>query len=253
MDLVMHPISLVFYSAAAAYFMPLYRWHLSLLLLGILNFKALPFIYTLRILPALLRLYAFPTPPRPLDVATLFAFHTTQSRVSLCECDVNLHKSNSTFLVDLDISRAELLSRLLSGAYNRLSRTAIFEGDTPKNVNIILAGVDVSFHRELLPGQIYQIRSRILSWDHKWMFVISYMVQTGIRLDMVDREGGRTAVMSDQKIRKKVFAVAISKYVVKVGRRTVPPQKLLEAVGSLKDLSRDIEERRISGLDSLYH
>lgn len=85
------------------------------------------------------------------------------------------------------------------------------------------------------------------------MLVISYMVQTGIRLDMVDREGGRTAVMSDQKIRKKVFAVAISKYVVKVGRRTVPPQKLLEAVGSLKDLSRDIEERRISGLDSLYH
>ena len=61
------------------------------------------------------------------------------------------------------------------------------------------------FKRELKPFEKYKISSRILAWDRKWLFVISKFVTA----------------------ENKVNAIAITKYVFKVGRLTIAPEEYL--------------------------
>jgi hypothetical protein len=167
----------------------------------------------------------------------------------MLECDVNLHKSNSTYLIDLDICRAELLTRLLS---HGLRRTG---------ARLVLAGIDISFRREIRPLQAYETHSRILAWDNKWIYVLSYHTKPGI---VVDKDAGEDSlgwlevllgkaesVKTQSKTTGLVFTVSVSKYVAKAGRRTVPPHELLKAGGLLH--STESEARRANSLDILLN
>lgn len=149
------------------------------------------------------------------------------SRTSLLETDYNLHKSNSTYFSDLDVSRTALVSRLYSPGVGIVSKeldqeflTASKEEGKPapkrKHVSVILGSVYCTFKREIKPFELYEMHSKVISWDKKWMYILTSFKRPA-------RGGGD----------KTVLAVALSKYVVKKGRLTVSPERLLRASGFL--------------------
>ncbi|KAJ5512081.1 hypothetical protein N7463_001633 [Penicillium fimorum] len=88
--------------------------------------------------------------------------------------------------------------------------------------------------------QEYEVWSRVLTWDQKWLYIVTHFVQKGSvkQDDLVTHElmTGKIYVTGSGKSRDKsarpvVFAV--SKYVFKKGRLTVAPERILRASGLL--------------------
>ncbi|KDN70838.1 putative capsule polysaccharide biosynthesis protein [Colletotrichum sublineola] len=169
------------------------------------NFKRFPFVWHFRV------------------------FLVTPSRVALLEMDYNLHKSNSTYFSDLDVARTDLLASLRAEAI----RGGLYK-EYKNGVMVLLAGTSCTFKKEISPGAAFDMHSRILTWDRKWLYVVTHFVekQKGAELRTYQPwkkpEDGATTYKSPV-----VFATAISKCVVKAGRLTVPPEKFLQAAGVL--------------------
>ncbi|OJJ67591.1 hypothetical protein ASPBRDRAFT_186109 [Aspergillus brasiliensis CBS 101740] len=208
---------------------------LSILLLPFLlvtNFKSLPLVYSFQLLPSLYRLLRprlsrnTTTPqqqptnqtlvsPHPINtlnpisypaLPSLFRPHTTHTHCPIPEIDLNLHKSNSTFFTDADLSRARLLSHLLGPALASM-------GGMP-----ILAAVQARFLREIRPFQRYSVSTRILAWDQRSVFTVTYFLRG-----------------KGYSIEEGVLAVLVSRYVVKCGRVTVSPVEVFKQAGLLVD------------------
>ena len=130
-----------------------------------------------------------------------------------------------------------------------------------------LGGVTCTFKRELKPYRTYEIWTRVLSWDEKWVYVISHIVkpsrvkptmysdQPGKRNDSGSRRSffrKKTASISESSssdqaygsskfsqspssssspstVHPAIYAVSIAKYVFKQGRLTIPPTTFLQA------------------------
>lgn len=215
-------------------------WTLAACLL-LTNAKSLPLAHSLRLLPSLYRLFrprlfGRPNPGKGIPTAigsgasrasaALFSHYRTSSRAVPFDLDVNLHKSNSTFFADADISRAALLTKLLSQGLASLSTIPL------------LAAVQCSFKREIKPLQAYDVSSRILTWDDKSLWVVTYFLQSGFKLPAdVEVFGGKgvEGLMGDKGLRRGVFAVMVSRYVCKKGRETVEPGRAFRAAGLLVD------------------
>ena len=115
----------------------------------------------------------------------------------------------------------------------------------PGNLLIALGGNSCHFHREIPPYTRFEIWTRVLSWDRKWLYVVSHFVEEGafrpknyiLQLRRGSRskgwvgkgvgEGGLSEEERRMKLRKKVYASSVSKYVVKKGRLTIPPELVL--------------------------
>ncbi|KAK4139719.1 putative capsule polysaccharide biosynthesis [Dichotomopilus funicola] len=204
------------------------------------NAKSLPLAHSFRLLPSfyglLLKPRLFPVakktgvlPSEPSTAAAarpaLFKHHVTSSRAVLLDLDINMHKSNSTFFADADINRAELLTRLLGPG---LAATG------PPAAIPLLAAVQCNFKREISPFQAYHLSSRILAWDDKSLFTVTYFLKPGAKLPAdVEVAGGPGAVLGDPSLKRSVYAVMVTRYVCKAGRVTVEPAAVLEAAGLL--------------------
>lgn len=138
-----------------------------------------------------------------------------------------MHKSNSTFYADLDLSRIELLVILFKDAITPLSpRTTL----TPENAYsrrnrrrpliAALGGVVCLFRREIKPYQRYELVSRVLAWDGKWMYIVSYFLKPS---------GQKAIEMTEDRI----LASAVSRYVFKQGRQTMQPAEVFRNLGLL--------------------
>lgn len=154
----------------------------------------------------------------------LFIPSSITSRTPLLETDYNIHKSNSTYFSDLDISRTALVSRIYSPGMSVVSKELDKElasnDSKPKKklpMYIALGSVYCSFKREIKPYELFEIQSKVAAWDQKWLYILSFF----LRPEKRKGEG------------KTLFATAISKYVVKKGRLTVPPERVLRASGFL--------------------
>ncbi|KAF7589410.1 hypothetical protein BBP40_004314 [Aspergillus hancockii] len=178
-----------------------------------------------------------------IKTPTVFLPFITTTYAPLLECDYNLHKSNSTYFTDLDASRSHLLSRLCYDGLRVVERELSAEGK-PGMMAAIIGSVTTSFKKEIRIFQQYEVWSRILTWDRKWLYIVTYFVQKG----SVKPRGFATGTTSNNHAprsahsRKKsnvtepvIFATAVSKYVFKKGRLTVPPEGLLRASGLLGD------------------
>jgi hypothetical protein len=157
-----------------------------------------------------------------------------KSRSPATECDFNLHKSNSTYITDLDVSRAYLSGLLFAPIF--------LNPIDSMHCNLIVSGIACTFHREIKPYQLYEVWSRVASWDDKWIYVVSHFVARS-------KHSPRRYVMpGDASINSKkmeklahpvderhesVFASAVTRMVFKRGRLTVPPQRALEICGIL--------------------
>jgi hypothetical protein len=205
------------------------------------------------------------------ELLLLFRLHVTSSRAVALDLDANIHKSNSTFFTDADISRATLLTRLFSRALVDVATHSAASpsssspirrnGPRPVAANMILAAVQSRFLREIRPYQRYAVASRVLAWDDRAIFFVTYFLRPGAVLPAErDVRGGPMAVVRDEKVRKSVFAVLLSKYVVKLGRTTVNPEVLLSAAGLFEKQSGEnltsvsaVEEARLNGIDYVKH
>ncbi|KAL1890042.1 hypothetical protein Sste5346_008477 [Sporothrix stenoceras] len=215
---------------------------LLLLLFMALNLKSLPFVWTARIFGAMIRHTLWPR--KPLPQQSLFHYSITRSRTSLMETDYNFHKSNSTYFADLDASRTHLVMYLLGpgvAAVGRNQATKIVvspdDGVTPMkgSLGVGLGAVFCSFRKEIAPYQPYEMWSRVLSWDRKWLYVMTHFVVKG-KVKPSSWDGDKTGrpkkewtAADEANLQKHVIATAISKYVFKLGRFTVHPTFLMES------------------------
>ncbi|KAI2618105.1 capsule polysaccharide biosynthesis protein [Hypoxylon sp. NC1633] len=213
----------------------------------LVNWKSLPLAWTFRVFGSMishfvLRRFHTHTPDK------LFHPVITPSHVSLLEVDYNIHKSNSTYFADLDVSRSQLVSHLLARgchavANNAATKLVMDPSDPSKpakgQFGVMLGAVHCSFKKELQPYQRYEMWSRVLSWDRKWMYIITHFVEKGAVKPRSWAQGSfgatRKTEGKPQDWEKKIHATAISKYVFKVGRLTVHPAILIEASGLLPE------------------
>lgn len=204
----------------------------------------------------------------------LFETYKTCSCAIPFDIDINFHKSNSTFFLDADISRAALFSRLFSQALVDiacLSRDLHASGeDTAKGVSykhrllpaasLILASTHASFLRPIAPLERYDVVSRVLSWDPTALFFVTYFINPDkeIRLSAPGEKEmeasdilGPAEIMKDATMRKALFAVLVSRYVVRLGRQKITPQDLIVAAGlegrDGKSIDR-MERARVAGM-----
>jgi hypothetical protein len=172
----------------------------------------------------------------------LFGYIVTSSRSPLLECDINGHKSDSTYFSDLDVHRIHLLTRLFKGAGDlslRPARPNVAREDRPKKMRVLLGGTCCSFRREIKPYAAYEIHSRVLAWDEKWLYVVSYFVKpasaakmASLRKKKKEEKTGDKGEMADLA-KGMVYTSAITKFVFKEGRKTVRPADALEELGLL--------------------
>jgi hypothetical protein len=200
----------------------------------------------LRLLPSLFRLLrprlfrqsasrkSSPCPDSVFDCCFV-----SSSRAALLDIDLNLHKSNSTFFSDADINRAAFLTRTFGESLADPRLTADAAG---KNANLILAGVQAKFLREVKPLQRYMMVSAILTWDERGLFVITYFVRPGR-----DKGIGGSAKQAasparhlfscstDSKQRPShLLAVLVSRYVARASRTKIEPLQLLQRAGLVR-------------------
>ncbi|RAK97176.1 thioesterase family protein [Aspergillus ibericus CBS 121593] len=220
----------------------LVSWRTLALVLALLSFKNLPGVWHIRLgYHLLLNLRRrptdppFPTCPPPstttksIKTHPIFAPHTLTTHTSLWETDYNFHKSNSTYFSDLDISRTAIVTRVYTPGITLISKQLDAElchvskeegrENVGKTLYIALGSTFTSFKREIKPFEGYKVVSRVVGWDRKWVYVLSLFVS----------EKGRGK--GNGKGKGRVFATAVSKYVVKKGWLTVHPERVLRASG----------------------
>ncbi|KAI1163048.1 capsule polysaccharide biosynthesis protein [Nemania serpens] len=199
----------------------------------LVNWKSLPLAWTFRIFNGMIS-HLIVRPHHTYTPDKLFYPVKTSTHVTLLEVDYNIHKSNSTYFADLDISRTHLVGHLLSRgllALNRNATTGVVPDPSDPSrpargkFNVVLGSVQCSFKRELAPYERYEMWSRILSWDRKWLYVATHFVE----------RGAVTPGSTPEDWGKKIYASAISKYVFKLGRLTVHPAAIIGASGLLPE------------------
>ncbi|KAJ9666131.1 hypothetical protein H2201_003809 [Coniosporium apollinis] len=238
-------------------------WRVLAILFALLNLKSLPFVWHIRLFRALT--YHLYLNPYPITPDSLFRPIITSTRTPLLECDYNLHKSNSTYFSDLDISRTHLVTTLLRSGIRQLGRKpqATQSAAAPDNGGggsapggaealppppangrfaIALGGITCHFRREIAPYQKFEIHTRLLCWDRKWLYLVSHLVKPGVARPsgyaLQPWKKGKAVKAEEEeayreKLRRAVFASSIAKYVVKKGRLTIPPEDVLRRNGLL--------------------
>lgn len=171
----------------------------------------------------------------------------TSSYTPLLDIDYNLHKSNSTFFSDLDDNRTELMLVLFKDVLSpqKCGKNTL----TQKTIN--LGGTSCTFKKPIPPFARYEISSRILCWDQKWVYVVSHFTRPGSNRPTRLLVGPQAAKLSkatgeakraeDQK--DCIYATAIAKYVFKAGRVTCSPETVMIECGLLPPRP-STEERR---------
>lgn len=238
-----------------------------LLLFVIFNWKNMPFAWTVRTRPwtaarlsrlanaaqyrvfyAIIYHNVVRKSPQ-LAPRALFKPIISETRSPLLEIDYNLHKSNSTYFTDLDVSRTHLVGFLCRPALRKLAHNPqtklVLDPATGRpikgSMGIMLGAVSCSFKREIGAYKSYELWSRVLSWDRKWMYIVTHFVPKGSakpaewldpRFGRVQKRGPGDAMGGWEK---KIHATAVSKYVFKLGRFTVHPAIVLSESGLLPE------------------
>lgn len=139
---------------------------------------------------------------------------------------------------------------------------------------LALGAVSCSFRKEVLPYQHYEMWSKILSWDEKWLYIVTHFVRKdaakprGFSLypgpkatcAEIQDHGNKSPDIDQDEVtadhfscEKGLFATALSKCVFKSGRKTVSPDTMFKLSGLLSSDADDdetcqIEAQRLEGL-----
>ncbi|KAI0481178.1 capsule polysaccharide biosynthesis protein [Xylariaceae sp. FL0804] len=212
-----------------------------------INWKSLPFAWNVRIWSCMI-LHLFIRDFHAHTPDKLFHPIISVSHASIGEIDYRLHKSNSTYLADLDTARSHLVSHLVARAGHMAVQNAktrlVMDPANPSRparggFSIGIGGVHCSFKREIKPYQKYEMWSRVLTWDRKWLYIITHFVKKGtVRPRSWDAEScgpTRASAGESKDWEKHILATAVTTYVFKLGRLTIHPAVMFGASGLLPD------------------
>jgi hypothetical protein len=172
--------------------------------------------------------------------------------ISLAPPSPTSHTGNSSLEVPY---RPETLSRLNS---NSPTYSPPCTSTVSGHYQVAIGAVSCHFKREIAPYEQYDIWTRVLSWDRKWIYLVSHFVKAGAvapdsytvqpwknktanagkdaasrgrsekrrdsGVDSVTDDNDLISEESDTRWQKAVFATSVARYVVKKGRLTVPPE-----------------------------
>ena len=116
---------------------------------------------------------------------------------------------------------------------------------------IALGAVSCNFKKELKPYESYEMWTRILSWDEKWIWLVTHFVRKDAsrpksyalypqqKGDFQDGKGNEFDPKSG------MVASSLSKCVFKQGRKTISPEFMMRASGLLPDnlLEKDFDAK----------
>lgn len=96
---------------------------------------------------------------------------TIRLRAGLFDLDTNMHVNNGRFLTLMDLGRLDLTLRagLLPVAWSKRWRP-------------VVASVMIRFRRELRPFERFEMHTRLLGWDDRWVFLRQDIVRSDGRL-----------------------------------------------------------------------
>ncbi|CUS23874.1 LAQU0S12e01970g1_1 [Lachancea quebecensis] len=196
-------------------------------LLGLITllstYKSLPGAYFVRFYAYVLRNLGLPMllGKKTKTIAQLqsqelgcFSYTSLKTYASLFECDFYLHKSNSTYFEELDISRTDLMTKIFQKLFL----------DSKRMPYVPVANVFTNFLKEIKPFQPYEVRSCIFCWDEKWIYILSrFYIKQGTQL----------------------ASLSITKYVLKDGRKTIKPADALQFCGLYNEKVKSISEQNM--------
>ncbi len=85
------------------------------------------------------------------------------------DCDLNFHLNAGRTVSFMDVARIELIGRMrLMGLLLR------------RKLRPVGGGTVVRFRRSVLPFERFDIRSRVLGWDEKWIYVEHVVEKDGL-------------------------------------------------------------------------
>lgn len=90
----------------------------------------------------------------------LFDESRIRLRVLPNDCDINFHLNNGRYLTFMDLGRVHLIAQ--AGFVRHLLRERL----TP-----VMSAVEINFLRPLAPLQGFELISRILTWDEKYVYM----------------------------------------------------------------------------------
>jgi acyl-CoA thioesterase FadM len=90
---------------------------------------------------------------------SVFDEHTLKFRTWPHDLDLNFHMNNGRYLTLMDLGRVQFVIR--AGLMRRL----LDEGWMP-----VIGGVQMRFYRSILPLQKFELKTKVLSWDDKWVY-----------------------------------------------------------------------------------
>ena len=241
-------------------------WKILVLGLLLANLKNIPGVYHLRLLNAFRFVLRTQRTTEGVTPDQLFQPLITSSKATLMETDLYLHKSNSTYFSDIDIARTHLICTLFSKGIEKVrGGTAGIVNGKVSSFAVALGAVSCTFRRELKPYESYDMWTRILTWDEKWLYVVTHFVKKGAKIEpnemtLYTRQnsvGGSNGTSScnsprgsvaslgedvrrdsitgtgSTKSKSAIAASALSKLVFKNGRITISPEVMLKASGLL--------------------
>ena len=98
---------------------------------------------------------------KPLDV---LGVSVLQQRVWPDELDTNMHMNNAKYLAVMDLGRVDWIVR--SGAWRLMRHEKMMP---------VVGGAMVRYRRSLTLFQRYELRTRLLGWDERWLYIEQIM------------------------------------------------------------------------------
>lgn len=84
------------------------------------------------------------------------------------DCDLNFHLNAGRYVSFMDVARIELIGRV------RFIGPMLRRGWRP-----VAGGAVLRFRKSVLPFQRFDIRSRVIGWDEKWIYVEHIVERNG--------------------------------------------------------------------------
>lgn len=132
-------------------------------------------------------------------------------------------KASNELLNDLDHNNTQLILALFKKALRPCRH-----GHYAKTFHI--GGTSCSFHRRIPPFTKYQISSRVLCWNHKWLYVVTSVSKPGSCISMPRLQAPINIYdqLEAESELDHVYASAITQYVFKKGHNTCTPGSIMD-------------------------
>lgn len=121
----------------------------------------------------------------------------TPMRAWLSDIDINRHVNNGRYLTLMDFARLD-----------HSIRTGMLSAMVKRKWWPIMGGATVNFRREIKPLMTFDLTTKLLAYDDKWLYGEHRFEKDGV-----------------------VHATAFARAVIKKGRQTIPPAELMQVMG----------------------